>query len=73
MPIKKDNNQPKSRLFGRIFLYVTGGLLLLNLAAPAFLGSGIQRVPYSLFIHQVDGVIHCYAEHDWGKHGITNL
>ena len=54
MPIKNDDKQSRSRLISRIFLYVTGGLLLLNLLSPVLFGSGIQRVPYSLFIHQVD-------------------
>ena len=54
MPIKNDNNQSRSRLISRILLYATGGLLLLNLLSPVLFGTGIQRVPYSLFIHQVD-------------------
>jgi cell division protease FtsH len=54
MPIKKDDNQSRSRLWGRIFLGLSGGLLLLNLLSPILFGSGVQQVPYSLFIHQVD-------------------
>ncbi|MCM1983070.1 ATP-dependent zinc metalloprotease FtsH [Lyngbya confervoides] len=52
MPIKNDNN--RSRLLSRIFLYLTGGLLVLNLVSPLLFGQNIQRVPYSMFIHQVD-------------------
>jgi cell division protease FtsH len=54
MPIKNENQPPRSRLFGRIFLTLAGGLLLANLFAPAIFGNNVQRVPYSLFIHQVD-------------------
>lgn len=54
MPIKNENNQSRNRLIGRIFLGLTGGILALNLLSPLFFGPAVQRVPYSLFIHQVD-------------------
>ena len=54
MPIKDKPNQPRSRLIGRILLALSGIYLLLNLLAPALFGAKVPRVPYSLFIHQVN-------------------
>lgn len=54
MPIKDKPNQPRSRLIGRILLALSGVYLLLNLLAPALFGAKVPRVPYSLFIHQVN-------------------
>ncbi|MEO1145079.1 MAG: ATP-dependent zinc metalloprotease FtsH [Cyanobacteria bacterium J06638_22] len=54
MPIKDKPNQPRSRLIGRILLALSGIYLLLNLFAPALFGAKVPRVPYSLFIHQVN-------------------
>ncbi|MBE9098148.1 ATP-dependent zinc metalloprotease FtsH4 [Vacuolonema iberomarrocanum] len=54
MPIKDKPNPPRSRLIGRILLALSGVYLLLNLLAPALFGAKVPRVPYSLFIHQVN-------------------
>ncbi len=53
MPIKKDSRPPRSRRIGNIFLLISGLFLLANLVLPRFLGPSIPRVPYSLFLHQV--------------------
>jgi cell division protease FtsH len=53
MAIKDQPQPPRSRQFGNILLFISGLLLLANLLFPALLGNQIPRVPYSLFIHQV--------------------
>ncbi|MDX2272833.1 MAG: ATP-dependent zinc metalloprotease FtsH4 [Cyanobacteriota bacterium] len=51
----KDQPQPsRPRLIGNILLLVSGLFLLANLFLPMILGPSIPRVPYSLFIEQVD-------------------
>lgn len=54
MPIK---NQPprRARQIGSILLLISGLFLLANLLLPQLFGPSTQRVPYSLFIHQVEG------------------
>ncbi|MBD1861869.1 MULTISPECIES: ATP-dependent zinc metalloprotease FtsH4 [Trichocoleus] len=55
MPIKKDQPQaPRSRQIGNILLLLSGLFLLVNLFFPTLFASQVPRVPYSLFIHQVD-------------------
>jgi len=53
MPIKNQPNRPWSRLIANILLLVSGLYLLVNLLAPQFFGPSVPKVPYSLFIHQV--------------------
>ncbi len=53
MPIKNQPNRPWSRLIGPILLSLSGLYLLFNLLAPQLFGPSIPKVPYSLFIHQV--------------------
>ncbi|HBK62231.1 MAG TPA: cell division protein FtsH [Cyanobacteria bacterium UBA11149] len=55
----KDKPQPsRSRQIGNILLLVSGAFLLFNLAAPFIFGPQIPRVPYSMFINQVqDGEV----------------
>lgn len=53
MSIKKDPQQPRSRLILNIVFLVASGLLLLNIFLPGFLGPSIPREPYSMFIHRV--------------------
>ncbi|PSF35690.1 cell division protein FtsH [Aphanothece hegewaldii CCALA 016] len=52
MSIKRPPSQ--SRLIGNILLTVASLFLLVNLFAPQLFGPQIQRVPYSLFIDQVE-------------------
>jgi len=55
MPIKKDEPQaPRSQIIGRILLFASGAYLLFNLLAPFLFGPSVPKVPYSLFIHQVN-------------------
>lgn len=52
MSIKRPPSQ--SRLIGNILLTVASVFLLVNLFAPQLFGPQIQRVPYSMFIDQVE-------------------
>jgi cell division protease FtsH len=53
MAIKDQPQPPRSRQIGNVLLLLSGLFLLLNLFAPNLFGPSIPRVPYSLFIHQV--------------------
>jgi cell division protease FtsH len=53
MAIKDQPQPPRSRQIGNILLLVSGLFLLANLFLPGLLGARVPRVPYSLFIHQV--------------------
>jgi cell division protease FtsH len=53
MAIKDQPQPPRSRQIGSILLLLSGLFLLANILLPNLLGSSIPRVPYSLFIHQV--------------------
>ena len=55
----KDQPQPsRSRQIGSVLLLLSGLFLLANLFLPNLLGAPIPRVPYSLFIHEVqDGQV----------------
>lgn len=54
MAIKnEDPKRSRSRLIGNIFLLIGVGLFIFNIFAPQLLSNQIPRVPYSLFIHQV--------------------
>ncbi len=58
MSIKDNPQPPRSRLIGSILLWVSGGFLLLNLFLPQLFAPKLPRVPYSLFINQVnDGAV----------------
>ena len=53
MPIKEQPTPPRSRLFNNIFLALTALFVFINFILPIISGPRIPRVPYSLFIHQV--------------------
>ncbi len=53
MPIKNQPNRPWSRIIANVLLIVSGLYLLVSLLAPQVFGSPTPKVPYSLFIHQV--------------------
>lgn len=55
MPIKEKPQPPRSRQIGNILLLVSGLFLLANVFLPNLFGPSIPQVPYSLFIHQVEG------------------
>lgn len=50
----EDPKRNRSRLIGNILLLVGVGLFIFNIFAPKLLLNQIPRVPYSLFIHQVE-------------------
>jgi cell division protease FtsH len=54
MAIKDKPQAPRNRRIGNIFLLLAGLFFLANLALPYFLGPRIPRVPYSIFINQVE-------------------
>ncbi len=54
MAIKDQPRPPRSWQIGNILLLVAGIILLANLIVPRFFGPEIPRVPYSLFIEQVE-------------------
>jgi cell division protease FtsH len=54
MAIKDKPQPPRNRRIGNIFLLLAGLFFLANLALPYFLGPQIPRVPYSIFINQVE-------------------
>ncbi|NJN31620.1 MAG: ATP-dependent zinc metalloprotease FtsH [Synechococcales cyanobacterium RM1_1_8] len=54
MPIKDDPRKPRRFSFGNLFLPIAGLIFAANIFLPSLLGPQIQRVPYSLFIDQVN-------------------
>ena len=58
MAIKDQPQPPRSRQIGNILLLISGLFLLVNLFLPNLFSPSIPRVPYSLFIDQVqDGKV----------------
>jgi cell division protease FtsH len=67
MAIKnEDPKRSRSRLIGNVLLLLGVGLFIFNIFAPQLLSNQIPRVPYSLFIHQVqeDKVARAYIGQD---------
>ncbi len=55
MPIKEDPSKPpRSVVIGNALLLISGLFLFINVLSPLLFGPPIQRVPYSLFIEQVN-------------------
>jgi cell division protease FtsH len=54
MPIKNNPRPSRSRWIGSILLVVSGLFLLANLFLPGLFEPSVPKVPYSLFIHQVE-------------------
>ncbi|HAA31411.1 MAG TPA: cell division protein FtsH, partial [Cyanobacteria bacterium UBA8553] len=54
MAIKDKPQPPRSRQIGNILLLISGVFLLANLVLPSFFGPQIPKVPYSIFINQVE-------------------
>lgn len=54
MSIKDKPQTPRNRQIGNIFLLLAGLLLIANLTLPYFLAPQVPRVPYSIFINQVE-------------------
>jgi cell division protease FtsH len=58
MAIKDQPKNPRSRQIGSILLLLSGLFLAANIFLPNLLGAPIPKVPYSLFIHEVqDGQV----------------
>jgi cell division protease FtsH len=55
MPVKNQPTRSWPRLIINGLFWVSTLFLVINLFFPNLFGPGIQQVPYSLFIHQVDG------------------
>lgn len=53
MAVKNQPQPPRARQIGNILLLISGLFLLVNLFLPNLFGPSIPKVPYSLFIHQV--------------------
>lgn len=66
MAVKNDPQPPRSRIIANILLAVAGLFLLANLFLPQLFGPKIARVPYSLFIDQVEdgNVARVYVQQD---------
>lgn len=67
MPVKDDKPKfPNNLPLGSILLWLAGLVLLANIFLPGLFGENIPRVPYSLFIEQVeDGqVTQAYIDQD---------
>ncbi|MBD0343950.1 MAG: ATP-dependent zinc metalloprotease FtsH4 [Coleofasciculus sp. Co-bin14] len=54
MAIKDKPQPPRSRQIGNILLLISGLFLLANLFLPSLFGPQIPKVPYSIFINQVE-------------------
>lgn len=54
MPIKDQPQPPRSRQIGNIVLLLSGLFLLVSLFFPSLFTPAPPRVPYSLFVHQVE-------------------
>lgn len=54
MAVKNTPDTPPSRRIGNILLIAGGLFLLANLIFPQLFGSGVPKVPYSLFIDQLE-------------------
>lgn len=58
MPVKNQPPVPPSRRIGNILLLIGGALLLVNILFPQLFAPSIPRMPYSIFIEQVqDGQV----------------
>jgi cell division protease FtsH len=58
MAIKDQPKNPRSRQIGSILLLLSGLFLAANIFLPSLFGAPIPKVPYSLFIHEVqDGQV----------------
>ncbi len=53
MPVNKDPKPSRARLIANLVLWVSTGLLLVNIIFSGFFGSQLTKEPYSMFIHRV--------------------
>jgi len=51
---KEDPKRSRARLIGNVLLLIGAGLLLINIFLPNLFAPPMARVPYSLFVHQIE-------------------
>ncbi len=51
---KEDPKRSRSRLIGNVLLLIGAGLLIINIFLPNLFAPALPRVPYSLFVHEVE-------------------
>ncbi len=51
---KEDPKRSRSRLIGNVLLLIGAGLLIINTFLPNLFAPALPRVPYSLFVHEVE-------------------
>lgn len=51
---KEDPKRSRARLIGNVLLLIGAGLLLINTFLPNLFAPALPRVPYSLFVHEVE-------------------
>ncbi len=51
---KEDPKKSRSRLIGNVLLFIGAGLLIINIFLPNLFAPPIARVPYSLFVHEIE-------------------
>ncbi|PZO39651.1 MAG: cell division protein FtsH [Pseudanabaena frigida] len=51
---KEDPKRSRARLIGNVLLLIGAGLLIINIFLPNLFAPALPRVPYSLFVHEVE-------------------
>ncbi len=51
---KEDPKRSRARLIGNILLLIGAGLLIINIFLPNLFAPPVARVPYSLFVHEIE-------------------
>ena len=51
---KEDPKRSRSRLIGNVLLLIGAGLLIINIFLPNLFAPPLARVPYSLFVHEIE-------------------
>jgi cell division protease FtsH len=51
---KEDPKRSRARLIGNVLLLVGAGLLIINIFLPNLFAPPVARVPYSLFVHEIE-------------------
>jgi cell division protease FtsH len=51
---KEDPKRSRARLIGNVLLLIGAGLLAINIFLPSLFAPPVARVPYSLFVHEIE-------------------
>jgi cell division protease FtsH len=51
---KEDPKRSRARLIGNVLLLIGAGLLIINIFLPNLFAPPVARVPYSLFVHEIE-------------------